>query len=265
MAVKRLLQRISSEQRVAGGRRLTLDFRLGERGDPIPSVLLLPEGGARAPAALLIHGYTSRKEAVSETIGIALLARGIASLAIDLPLHGERHSPLEAQSMNRPLGVVSAWKDGVAECSVALRYMEAHPALERRRIGLVGYSLGSFVGVTVAAAEQSVRAVVLAAGGDLPVNTPFSTLIRTVADPLRAVRQLRGRPLLMVNGKRDRTVMPEQARRMIAAAAEPKEIRWWDCGHRLPAEAVAYTAEWLAGRLRAERVHAALNPDSARP
>jgi hypothetical protein len=32
-----------------------------------------------------------------------------------------------------------------------------------------------------------------------------------VADPVRAIRKLEGRPLLMVHGRRDRTVKPEQA------------------------------------------------------
>ena len=63
------------------------------------------------------------------------------------------------------------------------------------------------------------RAVVVAAGGDLPAGTPFTALARTVADPLRAVRRLRGRPLLVVHGRRDRTVLPEQAERLFAAAA----------------------------------------------
>src|SRR3712207_7671979 len=45
-------------------------------------------------------------------------------------------------------------------------------------------------------------------GGDLPANTPFASVVRTVADPLRAVRAIAGRPLLMVHGRSDRTVTP---------------------------------------------------------
>jgi uncharacterized protein len=91
--------------------------------------------------------------------------------------------------------------------------------------------------------------VVVAAGGDLPSGIPFATLARTVVDPLRAVRKLKGRPLLVVHGRRDRTVLPEQAQRLFDAAHEPKEIRWWDSGHYLPAAAIDDTTEWLAERL----------------
>jgi hypothetical protein len=55
----------------------------------VPAVLLLPPDIERkVPAALLLHGYSSRKERMADTIGRALAGRGVAALAIDLPLHG---------------------------------------------------------------------------------------------------------------------------------------------------------------------------------
>jgi fermentation-respiration switch protein FrsA (DUF1100 family) len=114
---------------------------------------------------------------------------------------------------------------------------------------VVGYSLGSYLATLQAADDPAIRAVVVAAGGDLPAGTPFTALARGLVDPIRAVRTLRGRPLLVVHGRRDRTVLPEQAERLFAAAAEPKEIRWWDAGHFLPAAAIDDAAEWLARQL----------------
>ena len=113
--------------------------------------------------------------------------------------------------------------------------------------------MGSFIGVMVAAASEHVRALVLAAGGDLPEGTPFTRLIRTVADPLAAVRRLNGRPLLMIHGKRDHTVRPDQATRLFTAAAEPKELRWYDAGHWLPDAATHDAAVWLKAQLRRQR------------
>jgi fermentation-respiration switch protein FrsA (DUF1100 family) len=115
----------------------------------------------------------------------------------------------------------------------------------------VGYSLGAYVGVAAASRDKRVRAVVLAAAGDLPLGTPFERLIRTVADPLKAVRRLSGRPLLMTHGRLDRTVLPADADRLFAAAGEPKEMRWWNTGHILPAEAIEDVAEWLVRQLKA--------------
>src|SRR5690606_241512 len=107
--------------------------------------------------------------------------------------------------------------------------------------------MGAYVAVMAAAEEPAARAVVLAAGGDLPDRTPLAALVRRAADPLRAIKRLQGRPLLMVHGRDDRTILPVQAERLFAAAREPKTLRWWNAGHYLPPAAVADAADWLAG------------------
>jgi pimeloyl-ACP methyl ester carboxylesterase len=194
---------------------------------------------------LLLHGFTSRKERMADGIGRALLRRGVASLAIDLPLHGGREGRFDDVSLRNPMQVVSMWRLAVREAREALGYLAELRQVDAGRVAIVGYSLGSFLGVTIAAAEPRVRAVVLVAGGDYPEQTPFASLIRTVADPLRSVRKLAGRPLLMVNGRFDRTVRPEQAERLFAAAAEPKEMRWYQGGHWPGATEIEAVALWL--------------------
>lgn len=234
---------VGGERTVRGGRRVALVLHDGE---PIPGVLLLPAAAAPVPAALLLHGLTSRKEQMADSVGRALLGVGIASLAIDLPLHGEREGSLESLGWSDPMGLVRRWRLALEECAIALDFLGAHERIDGARLALVGYSLGSYLGTIVAARKETVRALVVAAGGDLPVGTPAATLARAVADPLRAVRRFAGRPLLVVHGRRDRTVRPDQAERLFAAAGEPKTIRWWDAGHWLPAEAIEDAARWLA-------------------
>lgn len=241
-------QTTRSEKSVPGGRQLSLEFRADGSPD-VPATLLLPAAAGPAPAALLIHGYSSRKEHMSESVGRALLERGIASLAVDLPLHGTRADPVQAQPLRNPLDAVRQWRLAVQETRLAIRYLQARAEVDRGRVAVVGYSLGSYLATLLAADEPAVRAVVVAAGGDLPTGTPFTTLARTVVDPLRAVQKLKGRPLLVVHGRRDRTVLPEQAERLYQAAGEPKEIQWWDAGHYLPAPAIARAADWLARQL----------------
>jgi pimeloyl-ACP methyl ester carboxylesterase len=202
------------------------------------------------PAALLLHGYSASKDLMTESAGRALLRRGVASLAIDLPMHGERDAPTDRSLFQNPLGLVRHWQSALEECRLALRYLEQRPDVDGARLSLVGYSLGAFLGSIVAAREPSVRALVLAAGGDLPADVPFAAMIRAVVDPLRAVRKLAGRPLLMVNGRADRTIRPDQAERLFAAANEPKEIRWYDGGHYIPPAAIDGAMDWLAERLR---------------
>ena len=232
---------------VAGGQRLSLSFSVA--GERLPALLLLPTTRQRVPAALLIHGYTSHKERMTESVGRSLLRRGIASLAVDLPLHGERESDLNVRAIRSPFEVARQWRAALAESAIAIDWLSTHPSIDPARLAIVGYSLGAFLGVTAAAADPRVRAVVLAAGGDLPQDLPFGALVRTIADPPRAVRRLEGRPLLMINGRLDRTVRADQAQRLFDAAREPKEIRRYGGGHWPPATEIDAATAWLADRL----------------
>jgi fermentation-respiration switch protein FrsA (DUF1100 family) len=250
---KRISQRVIEERPIdGGGRGITLTFRADDgpsAASPIPAVLRLPRAIERVPAALLLHGYASRKEDMAESVGEALVPLGIATLSIDLPLHGERADPFELRSVRNPFELAERWRTAIEEAQLALRFLGARPEIDRERLAVIGYSLGSYLSLAVAERDRAARAFVLAAGGDLP-DFPLAQLIRSVADPLRGVRALAGRPLLMVHGRRDRTILPAQAERLFAAADEPKEIRWWDAGHYLPQAAVHDAAEWLARTLR---------------
>lgn len=250
MITRRIHQTTHSERTVPAGRRIALEFRAG--GEAIPGILLLPRHPVPAPGVVLLHGYSSRKEHMAEGVGGSLLRAGIASLAIDLPLHGTRADPLQAQAARNPLALVGLWRQALKESRLAVRYLAARPEVDKECLAVAGYSLGSFLAVMTAAEDESIRAIVLAAGGDLPSGTPLAGIARAVADPLRAVRRLRGRPLLMVHGRSDRTMRPEQAERLFNAASGPKELRWWDAGHILPSPAIDYAAEWLRGQLRGE-------------
>ncbi len=185
---------------------------------------------------------------MSGSVGRALAARGVASLAIDLPLHGERAGSPEGFPRN-PLAIARVWRRTNADVRAAIDWMSTRPSVNDRQLGIVGYSLGGFLALHLAAGDLRFKAVVAAAAGDLPDGLPFASVITTMVNPLRAASALAGRPLLLVNGTRDRTTRPAQAERLFAAAGEPKELRWYDGGHWPPPAAIDGAAEWLASRL----------------
>ena len=185
---------------------------------------------------------------MADTVGAALLRRGIASLALDLPLHGARAGS-DGLSGRSPLELIRTWKLAVSEAHSAIDWLAAHPSVSDRHLGILGYSLGGFLANVVAADTPKVRAIVLAASGDLPDDLPFVAMVRTVVDPARAIRAASGRPVLMINGRYDRTVKPGQAERLFAAALEPKTMRWYNGGHWPPEREIDYAADWLAERL----------------
>ena len=238
----------------AKGEERLLDLVHG--AERVPATLLLPQAAGSAPAALLLHGFSSSKERMAQSVGRALQQRGVASLALDLPFHGERDGSRDAVPYRNPLALVAAWTTAVREARAAIAWLAAQPEVDAERIGVIGYSLGGFLALMTAAEERMLRVVTLAAAGDLPDTTPYLALVRRAVDPLRAVRALDGRPLLLVNGRRDTTTRPAQAERLFAAAEEPKELRWYDGGHWPPPSAIEDAAAWTAGRLRSPATRA---------
>jgi len=248
---ERILAAIKATRDVAAGVRYDLEISNGT--SRAPAILLLPHAQGPIPAVLLLHGFRSQKELMADTIGEALLRHGIAALSLDLPLHGARSESPGDLKGGDSMRLLGTWRDAIGEARFALDFLASHDAVDRQRMAIVGYSLGSFLANIVAAASPMVRAMVLAASGDLPEGLPFESLVRAVVDPLRAVRSVRGRPLLMVNGRFDRSVKPSQAERLFAAAHEPKTMRWYGGGHWPPVREIEYAAEWLACQLDSDQ------------
>jgi uncharacterized protein len=218
-------------------------FAIELAGAEVPSILLLPDVAGPLPAALLLHGYSSSKERLSDSMGRALAARGIASLAIDLPLHGTRDDAMIEEARTNPLGLVQHWRTALAEARAAIEWLAQHDEIDADNLNITGYSLGSYIALQTAGADKRVRSIIIAAGGDLPA-TPWTAMVRMISDPLRSAKSLK-RPLLMLHGSRDRTIRPEQAQRLFDAASQPKELRWYDAGHYLPPAAADDAAAWL--------------------
>lgn len=234
---------IRDESSSANGRSFTIVFN--RNGEAIPAIFMLPHRSeAPASAALLLHGFNLKKEHMAGAIGSELLSRGIASLTIDLPFHGERYIGY-FKPPSSPFVWMDHWRSAQTECRMALQFLSEHPDINPGKLGLIGYSLGAFLGLKVAADEKQVRAVILAAGGDLPEYLPFAGMIRMLADPIQWIRELKERPLLMMHGRQDTIIAPGLADRLFQAASEPKQMLWFNSGHILPQEAMGQAAEWF--------------------
>ena len=215
----------------------------------VPATWIMPPSSGRVPVVLLLHGLSSNKERMSSSAGRALATRGIGSLAIDLPMHGERREGNPRDMLSNPLALVGAWRAAVKEVRDIITWLDGQDAVDASRLAVLGYSLGGFLALMAAAEDDRLRVVALAAAGDLPDATPYASMVRALVDPPRAARKLRGRPLLLVNGRADTTTRPAQAERLFAAAEEPKTMLWYDGGHWPPATCINETADWLQGEL----------------
>src|SRR4051812_22861020 len=79
--------RTKSDRDLSAGREYEVE--LDTRPERVPGTLLVPRQ-TRPPVVLMLHGAGSSRQRMSDSIGRSLLDRGVASLSVDLPMHGTR-------------------------------------------------------------------------------------------------------------------------------------------------------------------------------
>jgi len=222
----------------------------------VPALLTVPGNGrgraTRYPAVVLVHGLGGRKED-TVLLAVALARRGYATLAIDLPAHGERQrrdgrgiADLTLEE-TRHVGAVA-----VADLRRGVDYLCARPDIDASRVGCVGISLGGIIGGVFAGVEPRVRATALwSAGGDwgkllmrsdhpfalarrerggFPGEQAVENVLRDI-DPLTYASRIAPRPLLLLAGTDDDVVPNICTDELYAAAGEPKNLIRYRGGH----------------------------------
>jgi len=125
-------------------------------GYGLPGILHIPEGRARSPGVLFLHGFTGNKsEAGRLYVDMAreLCRMGYVCLRFDYRGHGDAPLPFEEFSIRL----------AVEDALNAARYLSGRPEVNSAKIGLIGLSMGGGVAVKVAATLENVGAVVLLA------------------------------------------------------------------------------------------------------
>jgi 2,6-dihydroxypseudooxynicotine hydrolase len=213
-------------------KRVTLRWRATE----IPGYLHYPSVGAGPrPLAVLLNGSTTAKE--ETTLWTARFREhGIATLALDWPGTGEASE----------IAPVAADSDDITDSIFGLTAVD--PALDGRRVALVGISLGGALAVRAAALDRRVAACVA-------VTPPFDatrwlsranpilldhlaaitgdheTVERLAADFAlgEVVRRLRC-PVLVLGAGRDLIVPPDEAMSLAAAIGPLATLVWYPYG-----------------------------------
>lgn len=270
------------DRRVTGTRQEQVVFT-NTRGQQVPVLITKPEEGKGPfPVILLIHGLGSNRIQVTRQAGRTLADHGFATLAMDLPAHGDR-LPASPKTKGQSAGGTKGkrrvqwfFPPGKPEkayenivCAVmdirqVIDLAEQDRALDTGRgVALVGYSLGGWLGCLTGVADRRVAAMSLMVAGataadpqrnddeDRSAKHQLDLLDRYPAiDPAHVVRRFSPRPVLMQNGKRDVLVTPAAAKAFYKSARGPKEIRWYDAGHLLPPKAFEDAAQWFIKRMK---------------
>ncbi|HVC08790.1 MAG TPA: alpha/beta hydrolase [Elusimicrobiota bacterium] len=193
--------------------------------------LCRPPGSGDGAGVLMLHGFPGAVK--NEDIATELCRRG---MTVFMPRFGGCWGSSGLYS------VPGLFKDARA----ALRLLSRYPRVNSKRLGVLGYSLGGWVALHLAAQSALAAAAVMAPALPRPDNPQdeiyFHKNCRTLAIPrprevwaqyLKAGRAERPQeylpriapaPLLFVQGLSDRLVPPAATARLYALAREPKAL-----------------------------------------
>lgn len=243
----------------------------GSGGERVPAVLIRPTAAERPPCVLFLHGLGGSKRD-AEFAAAALAPQGIAVLAIDAALHGDRaQGALELTPDFAAVG--GPLVRTVIDNRRAIDYIATRDDVNAARVVLVGVSMGAILGSVVAGVDERVDAAALLVGGgdwDQLLATSEHPLVQRLraagagpgmmahVDPINFAGHISPRPVLLVNGTQDMIVPRAAAEALQAAVAEPREIIWYEGGHvGMPLDVLGAVLSWITAEAFVTPVEAA--------
>ncbi len=243
------------------GERIAIPY---EDGVPMWGVLRKPWHTPKPPVVIIVPGLDSVKEEM-HAYGEDFLRRGMAVLAIDGPGQGE-------MEFERPMR-----HDYEVALRAAIDAMEQRPDLDSMRVGVMGVSLGGYYAPRAAAFEPRIRAVIALAGpysvpdafDSMPSLTQEAFIHRSGATSrgdarerlhsfsLEGIAERVTCPLLVIMGRQDRVVPPQDAEHLARDARGPVDLWMFEDGNHvcnnIPYKHRPQQADWMRERLSERR------------
>lgn len=198
-------------------------LRLG----PAPALLCLPEGEARVPALLWLHGRTVEKE-IDSARYLRLIRAGLAVVAIDLPGHGERLDP----ALHDPDAMPELLERAIPEVDQVLEALRAAPAAARidpERLAMGGMSAGGMVTLRRLCDPHPFRAAAVeSTAGDFSAGGRWEAARLRGLEPLAHLDGWRPLPLLALHSRADQVVPVGAIETFVEALRERHRARGAD-------------------------------------
>jgi dienelactone hydrolase len=211
-----------------------------------------PKGKGPFPGVIVLD-ITAGDQSLSRMIATHLASQNIAALFVQMAYYGPRRpagSTVRMITTNYVQSMENV-RQTVLDIRQATAWLESRSEIDAKRLGVLGTSLGSFMGTLAAEMEPKLNRVAILLGGggvvDAYYNDPRADKYRKTwellggskellkkmiapADPLTCAANLRDRKVLMIAGKRDEIVFPKMAESLWLASGKQK-IVWYDCTH----------------------------------
>jgi dienelactone hydrolase len=239
------------------GERVAIPY---EGGATMYGILRKPWHTPKPPVVILVPGLDSVKEEL-HYYGDDFLRRGMAVLAIDGPGQGEMEFEYPIRH------------DYEVPIAYAIDYLEQRPDVDASRVGLMGVSFGGYYAVRAAALEPRLSAAIGNCGPYNPAhnfrNRPAITRAAIVhrsksANEDEALEKLRlfdlqgvaekvACSLLIIAGRHDRLVPPEEGERISQEAGDKATLWLFEDGNHvcnnIPYKHRPQQADWMRAKL----------------
>ncbi len=212
-----------------------------------------PRSAGKHPTVIVLD-ILDGAQVVARSQALWLAQHDIAALVVVMAHYGPRREPGSKERLLSPdiEKSVANVRQTILDCRAALAWLESRPEVDAKNIGVLGTSLGSFVGGIFGGVEPKVRSVNLLLGGGALVESfsehPIAVVLAPVLklagvtpeklkklidpiDPITYADGLKGKRLLLIAAKNDDVVPPAAMKRLWEAVGKPEAMIWVEATH----------------------------------
>ncbi len=233
----------ASESLTGELREIRFSLRVGD--EAVPGLLIMPrEGDDILPLVLIQHPATgSKDDYFVRDVALAWAKMGWACAGLDAPLHGERasHDPMSLLRDRERFGAVS--RQFAAEVTAVIDALGERYRIDLSRLGYVGYSMGSMLGIPAVAADGRFRVAAFCLIGE-------GGLLGVAGDEDSPVLRL-GRVAVRIVAKEQDEFFPRAASQALYEALPgERDIVWLPGGHfEIGPDVIQKAWEWVKPRI----------------
>jgi len=222
-----------------------VQFWFHQGTEHVPGLLYLPiEHADPMPFVLIQHpGMGSKEDYFVAEVARAWARRGWICGGLDAPLHGERASADPMSLFRNPDRYPEIRAQFAAEVTTMLDLLSERFPIDMSRVGFVGYSMGSMLGIPAVARDGRFKAAAFCLVGE-------GGLAGAVDGPDADIPQLQGVATRVVGKLQDQLIPRKRTEALYNALPGKKDIRWLPGGHfEIGPDVIKLAEEWLLAEL----------------
>jgi dienelactone hydrolase len=222
-----------------------VNFWFERGGELVPGMAILPTGEREPMPFILIQhpGMGSKDDYFVAEVARNWAKRGWICAGLDAPLHGERQAADPMALFRQPERYPEVRTQFAGEVTEMLDLLADVLPMDMARLGFVGYSMGSMLGIPAVARDGRFKAAAFCLVGE-------GGLVGSVEGPEADVPKLEGVAIRIVGKLQDQLIPRERTEALYEALTGEKDIRWLPGGHfEIGPDVVRAAEEWMVAKL----------------